>query len=507
MNEIVRTRERHSHPEVTVRKIAEVEAIAHAYQSLRRETAQRYWATEHLAVVLRRPMSVVTARRRSCESGGNPLGSHLQANAVLDGLDVVRGSWKQAFAKVRSAAARKFSDAERHEINWLLRWPEHLATILAGETFIPDEQKFSANDHAKIDRWLGAALRKHRPGQPALRHSLSFEIDACRVSVRDGRFPVWLTIQGLTAGKPLRIPMAGSDIEFLDSTANLRVAIETDTHSSKRIVFRKAVKIEVAERTGSEIVGIDKGITAAITATSSDAEHALEFGTDYGPALTRHSTNSFRRGRSRYRSLAKDTADRQKAERIQKHNLGGKRRERAGRRARAHLRNITGRAARETVEAFPDASTFVEEDLSFIVKNQPRPAGVNRRLNGWTKRRLSADIELHVSASGARRELVSAAYTSQACPRCLWTNRGNRKGQVFRCEHCSYRGRADAVASSNVRSRFGDKTIARFTPFRVVKQSLLRQHVAITDGRCPSRGCGSGSPTVGSAGSAEQSAA
>ncbi len=434
MSTIVRMRERHSHPDLTARKVREVETIARAYQDLRREIAHRYWGHEHLAVVMRRPLSVVTLRRRNGEAAANPLGSHLQANAVSDGLDVVRSSWEQALTKVRSRAARKFSDAERHEVNWLLRWPAHLVTILDGGTVVPDVASLAANDHPRLDRWLARTLQASRPGQPALKHRLDFEIDAYRVSVRAGsRFPVWLSIQGLTKGKPLRIPMAGSDIEFLDGTANLRVSVVADTRGRTRVVFRKAAKIEVAGRTGSEVVGIDKGITAAITATSSDAEHALEFGLDYAAALTKHSANGFRPGRSRYWSAAK-VAARDKAARIQRNNLGSKRRERAVRRAEAHLRNITGRAAREMLEAFPDASTFIEEDLSFTVKNSPRPAGVNRRLNAWTKRRLSADIDLHVSASGARREFVSAAYTSQACPRCLWTNRGNRKG---RCSDAS----------------------------------------------------------------------
>jgi predicted RNA-binding Zn-ribbon protein involved in translation (DUF1610 family) len=458
-------------------------------------------------------MAIVTARRGNGEAAANPLGSHYQANAALDGLDVVRGSWEQAFAKVRSRAARRLGDAERHEINWLLRWPEHLVTVLDGGVVIPagkdgaPVEKLVTNDHARLDRWLAKTLRASRPGQPRLRRRLDFEIDAYRVSVRAGaHFPVWLSIQGLIAGRPLRIPMAGTDMEVLDGTANLRVSVVADVKGRKRIVFRKAVKIEVAERTGAGVVGIDKGITAAITATGSDPEHALEFGTDYADALRLHSDRSFRRGRSRYWSAAR-TAERDKARRIRRNNLGSKRRERAARRAEAHLRNITGRAAREMVEAFPDASAFVEEALDFTVKNQPRPAGVNRRLNGWTKRRLSKDIELHVSARGARRELVSAAYTSQACPRCFWTDRGNRKGQAFRCSHCGYAGRADAVAASNVRSRCGDKTVARWTPYRAVKRLLLDQHAATTDGRCPSRGCGSGMPAVGPAGPASSEAA
>ena len=84
---IVRMRERHSHPSTTARKVAEVEAIARQYQALRRDIAHRYWAPKYLAVVLRRPLSVATERRGNGEAARHPLGSHLQANAVSEGLD------------------------------------------------------------------------------------------------------------------------------------------------------------------------------------------------------------------------------------------------------------------------------------------------------------------------------------------------------------------------------------------------------------------------------------
>lgn len=527
MSQIIRLRERHSHPELTARKLAEIETIARSYQALRRQIIQDYWAPEQLTVVLQRPMSVVTARRKSGQARLNPLGSHYQAQAVLDGLDVVRGSWQQAFTTVRSLAAKKFTETERHELNWLLRWPTHLVTILTGGMAIPAGKDsmpitdLAANDHARLDRWLAAALRKCRPGQPGLKHKLALEIDSgsFQISERPGsKFPVWLSMSGLTKGKPLRIPMVGNDTKFLDGTANLRVSLLSDTKGRVRVVFRRAVKLEVAERTGFEIVGIDKGITVAITATSSDPEHALEFGTDYGQALAKHSKAKVRPGRSRYWSLAKNTADRQKAKNIQQHNLGRKRQDRATRRVQAHLANITGRSAREMVEAFPNAIKFVEEELSFSQrkgdhkkesqhKGQFKAPGVNRYLNSWTKRRLSRDIELHVSASGAGRQDVNAAYTSQACPDCYWTDSGNRQGQTFLCLHCRRAGRSDAVAASNVRARESDQTITRFTPYREVKQILLARHIAITDGRCPSRGCGSSMPAVSPAGSAANAAA
>jgi transposase len=537
---IVRLRERHSHPDTDARKLAEIEMIARAYQALRRETAHRYWAPEHPPVVLHRPRTVVTARRSNGEATANPLGSHYQANAVLDGLDVVRGSWEQAFGLVRSQVARRAhqgrcTDAERHEIHWLLRWPEHLATILAGGIVVPTGpdgaliEALADNDHARLDRWLGDTLRRARPGQPKLRHRLAFELDTYRVSTRAGRFPIWLTIQGLTPGRPLRIPMAGTDTEFLDGTANLRVGVETNRRGVQRIVFRREVKLEVAERAGGGAVGIDKGANIAIVATGSDAEHARFFGTDAGEILGRRSERLFRRARSRMAARADRLAgrytpsgrfhgnpnptgaQRRTARHIRRHNLGTRRRDAEQRRAEAELMNVTGRAARELVEAFPEASVFYEEQLDFRAPDQRRPRRTNRKLNRWTKKELSRAIDLHVSASGARREFVSAAYTSQACPRCSWTDRNNRGSNAFRCSHCGYRGHADAVASSNVLHRGRDRTIPLFTPYRVVKRILLERHAewrasAGTDARCASRGCGAGLPAVGPAGSGQAAA-
>jgi hypothetical protein len=192
--EITRMRERHSHVLTDAAKVEQVKAIAVPYQELVRQVAHRYWAAEYLPLVLGYPQGVITQRRRSGEAKNYPLLSHCQAQAVLDGLDVIRGSWKQTFAAVRSKAGRRFPDTTeiiddekgqpqtkvvqnqiRHEINWFLCWPELLVRIMAGETILPldkeGEQKpeFVTNDHAMICHWLKRALHGLRSGQPRSR--------------------------------------------------------------------------------------------------------------------------------------------------------------------------------------------------------------------------------------------------------------------------------------------------------------------------------------------------
>jgi putative transposase len=140
--------------------------------------------------------------------------------------------------------------------------------------------------------------------------------------------------------------------------------------------------------------------------------------------------------------------------------------------------------------------------LNFVGDRQSRGKDVNRKLNRWTKGELTESIEFHVSAGRASRQLVKAAYTSQVCPVCSWTDEGNRSGDHFECQHCRYSGHADAVASSNVLKRGRDQTISLFTPYKEVKEILLEQHAkwrltpAGTDARCASRGCGLEEPEV-----------
>jgi hypothetical protein len=545
---ITRMRERHSHVLTDAAKIKQVKTMAINYQELVRETTHGYWATKFLPIVLNNPYSVITMRRQNGGSAAYPLPSGLQGQAILDGLDVIRASWRQTFAAVRSRAAHKFPDLVetitgeqgqtqtkiiqnpiRHEINWFLCWPELLVQIMDGEIVLPldkeGEQKpeFLTNDHAMICHWLKRALHNLRTGQPQIKKCLRFEVSSNMLrihqtppvpekqlldkgQIQKRHFEVFVSLKGLTPYQRIKIPMAGSDLSILDQPGNVRINIEKDTQGQERIVFRKAIKIEIIARTGDESVGIDKGANIAITATDSDAEHAQHFGQEAGDVLRKRTGRQYRRRRSQFSSQADKLnghwtsrgrfhgnphptkAERRTARHIRRNNLGSERKDTELRRARAEMSNVNGRAARELVEAYPNATTFREEKLNFQSANkQHKPKDVSRFLNGWGKKDLSKELELHISASGAGREFVNAAYTSQECPCCHWTYSGNRSGSSFVCSHCGYTGHADSVASSNVRARGSDREITTFTSVKQVKEILAQRH-ANADARCASRG-------------------
>jgi hypothetical protein len=481
MSTITRSQVRHAAIETDAAKVAQVETVAREWQRLVREQVHRLRTPEAIALAAR-PRSVVKAFRASPERAEFALlNSHLQQEAITHACAIVAGGWEQAAQKVRSRIARrraagKISELEAHEVNWLLRWPAHLGEILTGEVVAPDDARFATNDHAALDAWLRAALMRARPEQPRLRHALWFKADATtyRAALRAGEhFPSWISLPSLERGRPVRIPLAGAGISHLAEGKTLRVSVERDTHGRKRIVLRYAITREITTRTGGLLAGADKGITTVLTVTESDAEHATSHGTTYGPTLTKVAGRLVRRNRGRLWAAAK-SAGPGKGARLRKHNLGNTKRERRRLAAEARLRQLHNEAIKDAFHSHPEVSTLAVEDLGFS-HHTDRGSSANRRLARWAKGQLQVDLERLSEANGVGLKVVNAAYSSQACPTCSWTERANRKGPAFRCRHCGTAGSSDAVAASNLRSRASDPEITRFAPATLVRQVLLRR--------------------------------
>jgi len=481
MSTLTRSQVRHAAIETDAVKVARVEAVAREWQRLVRWQVHQLLAPEAITLAAR-PRSVVKAFRASPErSEFSTLGSHLQQEALTHACAIAAGGWEQAAQKVRSQIARrrsagKISDLEAHEINWLLRWPSHLGEIMAGGVIVPDDARFAANDHGALDRWLRAALLRARPEQPRIRRALWFLADAMtyRAALREGEhFPSWISLPSLEKGHPVRIPLAGAGISHLADGKTLRVSVERDTRGRKRIVLRYAITSEVAARTGALIGGVDKGITTVLTVTESDADHATSHGTTYGTELTKVTGRLVQRNRGRLWAAAK-AADEKTARHLRRHNLGNAKRERRRRKAEARLRSLHNLAIKDAFRAHPDVSTLAVEDLGFS-RHTDRGSSANRRLARWAKGQLQVDLERLSEANGVGLAVVNAAYSSQACPACSWTERANRQGPRFRCRRCGTAGSSDAVAASNLRSRASDPEITRFMAHVAVKQVLLRR--------------------------------
>lgn len=73
---------------------------------------------------------------------------------------------------------------------------------------------------------------------------------------------------------------------------------------------------------------------------------------------------------------------------------------------------------------------------------------------------------------------VPAAYSSQSCPVCGYTDRKNRKGNVFRCRKCGTEAHADAKAAQVLLMRVHDKRFHRYSTMSDIKQHHREDHQA-----------------------------
>lgn len=79
-------------------------------------------------------------------------------------------------------------------------------------------------------------------------------------------------------------------------------------------------------------------------------------------------------------------------------------------------------------------------------------------------------IEGKAKLEGIVVKYVNPAYTSQACSKCGYTSRSNRKNQSdFVCEECGFKANADYNASVN---------IGRSTDY--VKEGMVDEEESIT---------------------------
>jgi transposase len=76
----------------------------------------------------------------------------------------------------------------------------------------------------------------------------------------------------------------------------------------------------------------------------------------------------------------------------------------------------------------------------------------NRHYSQWTFAELQSVLAYKAALGGSVCVKVDADYTSQACPRCGFTSKENRKrgGLLFVCRQCHYTLHADLVGARNI---------------------------------------------------------
>jgi IS605 OrfB family transposase len=179
-------------------------------------------------------------------------------------------------------------------------------------------------------------------------------------------------------------------------------------------------------------LGVDRGIVNLATTSDGD-DHT-------GRRLAR-----YRRWQARKRAeiQAKRTTS---AKRLLK---------KRARREQRHAQHVNHAIAKNVVAVAARTERGIAlEELRGIRDRVTVPRDQRARLSSWPFYHLEQVIDYKARRAGVPVVFVDVAYTSQRCPRCGHTARGNRpERDVFCCRRCGLAGPADVVAACNVRQR------------------------------------------------------
>ena len=183
------------------------------------------------------------------------------------------------------------------------------------------------------------------------------------------------------------------------------------------------------------VIGVDLGRT--------DIAHTSEGDNWYGQQLNRVRDHYSRLRAVLLRKASKGTRSSRRRCRQLLQRLSGKER-----RFQTWVNHRISKAIVSRAKATNSAIAL--EDLTGIrerVNQQPRSKAERRRSNSWSFYQLRMFVAYKAAIAGVPVVLVSPAYTSQTCHKCLHIHpdpaQSYRSGKSFKCGHCGWEGDAD----------------------------------------------------------------
>jgi len=376
--------------------------------------------------------------------------------------------WEAIFADVRSKihSRNDFDADDKHYAFWLLCDYDRFYACLEGLAPLP---KFPIAIHRrqKVKFYVQRQVRKLRGRNPSVQIARSAVFDANCYKVFEEKGTQYLKLMTQRSRERVVIPLKGKT----RISGNIKLILEADG----KVEIHVGYECEVAKVEVGKTEAVDMGYTEAFVDT--DGAH---FGKGLGlvlsqASLQRHETGKARNKLRAIARRAEESGDIAKARRIRKCNLGNLKWNRREAKVKAGLARVINTGLNQIVAAHEPLKVLATEWLRrAFTFNQGKVA--NRRLSNWVRGILQERVEFKALVEGFHHEQVNAAYSSQACPACDFTDSKNRQGDRFVCLSCGYEDHADRVAANNVERRLTDQQITRYTPYREVKAILLARH-------------------------------
>jgi len=184
----------------------------------------------------------------------------------------------------------------------------------------------------------------------------------------------------------------------------------------------------------SNVVGVDRGIRFLVT--TYDSKGKTRF---YSGSTVKQKRAHYKRLRKRLQQV-KTPSSRRKLKAI-------------GHRENRWMQDIDHCISKTLVKNNPTGTLFVLEDLKGV-RNATERVRIRDRyvMVSWPYYDLEQKLEYKALRNGQLVAKVNPAYTSQTCPKCGHTEKGNRdkRNHVFRCKNCGYQSNDDRIGAMNL---------------------------------------------------------
>lgn len=271
--------------------------------------------------------------------------------------------------------------------------------------------------------WLKSPVRYSRPqADMVLNRDYSFVKDLISVNTLDGRIRCKYTTSGFTG--------TFNDKSWKKGTAKL---LCNDGKWFLHIAVSKQVP-DIDSSSFKDVVGIDRGLR--FLAVSYDSKGKTEF---FGKGIVRT--------RNKYNHLREQLQQK-------KSRYARKRLLKIGHRETRWVSDVNHRISKALVEKHPNG-LFVLEDLArthFVTENLGKR--MKNEISSWSFAELEQYLKYKAREAGGDVIEVSAAYTSQRCPKCGSVNKLNRDHMhhEYHCHQCGYRSNDDRTAAMNIQN-------------------------------------------------------
>ena len=191
---------------------------------------------------------------------------------------------------------------------------------------------------------------------------------------------------------------------------------------------------ELKKEEVTNVVGIDRGIR--FLAVTYDSKGKTVF----------HDGRSVKQKRAHYKALRKELQ--------QVRTPSSRRRIRSiGQRENRWMRDVNHCISKALTRNHPEGTLFVLEDLRGIRSATEKVRVKDRYVSvSWSYYDLEQKLVYKALRNHQLAEKVDPAYTSQTCPVCGHTEKGNRnkREHLFCCQSCGYRSNDDRIGAMNL---------------------------------------------------------